>query len=45
LGKIDSRLKGPRTDAKAALEEEKTHGTEDDLAAARPGSSEIRRSE
>jgi hypothetical protein len=38
-------VEGPRTDAKAALKKEKTHGTEDNLAAARPGSSKIRRSE
>jgi len=45
LGKIDSWLGGPRTDAKAAPEEETSYGTEDSLAAAGLGSGEIRSSE
>ena len=35
LGKIDSRLGGPRTDAKAAPEEEKSHYAKGSVAVAR----------
>jgi hypothetical protein len=38
LGKIDSRLGGPRTDAKAAPEEEPSHRAKDSVAVARSGS-------
>jgi hypothetical protein len=35
-------VEGPRTDAKAAPEEETSYNTEDNLVAARPGSGKIR---
>ena len=41
LGKIDSRLGGPRTDAKAAPEEETSNHAKDSVAVTRSGSGKI----